>query len=540
MEECVEHELPITLGYWLWGVLPLAALLLLLVGLRWGAAEAGAAGFFIAAAIAWLVFRSGFELLSVATAKGIWDAVFILYVVWPALLLYEVTAKAGAFEVIRNGVQRYTRSRLLLVLAFGWVFVSFLQGIAGFGTPIAIVAPLLVGLGVTPIMAVVIPLIGHAWANMFGTLAVGWLATIRVVDLQNLTFTAFSAALLLWIPNLFAGLTIAWLYGRGKAVMRALPAVVIISLIHGGGQLILSTVSPIISNFVPATLALGAIFLIERLPMYHEAEPIDSPLFKEAEAADGGEPDMSINAAFFPYYVLILVSLLVLLIPPVTDFLEQVEIGFAFPGVETGFGAAVSPVAAYGEFAIFTHPGTLLLIAAVVGYYFFRRRGQYGEGVGRDIWMGLGANAVPASVAILGFLTLSKIMDHAGMTTVLALGIAIVSPAILFAFLSNFIGVLGAFMTSSNTASNILFAPLQQETALATALNESQIIGAQSAGGAIGNAIAPANVVLGTGTAKIIGREGEVLKYTLPWALIAAALVGIASIILFVLNVQLF
>jgi len=540
------QELPITLGFWLLALVPLVALLILLVWLRWTAAQAGAVGFFIAAIIAWLVFQSGFDVVSVATAKGIWDAIFILYVVWPALLLYEVTEKAGAFDVFRVGVEKFTKSRLLLVLAFGWVFASFLQGIAGFGTPIAIVAPLLVGIGVTPVMAVVIPLIGHSWANMFGTLAVGWLATIRVVDLANPTFTAFSAALLLWIPNLFAGFTIAWLYGRWEAVKRAWPAVLAISLVHGGGQLYLTTVNPIISNFVPATLALGVIFAIERLPLYREAEPIESPIFEEPGkmAADGGEeeePKMSFHVAFLPYYVLVAVSLIGLLIPPINQFLAQVEIGFPFPQVETDFGVVTPADPEYGEFAVFTHPGTFLLIAVAIGYAIFRFRRLYEGGAESEILSGMTNNAIPASIAILGFLALSQIMSHAGMITVLALGIAAVSPAILYTFLSNFIGVLGAFMTSSNTASNILFAPLQQQTALVTpGLDASRIIGAQSAGGAIGNAIAPANVVLGTGTARIIGQEGEVLKYTLPWSLVAAGLVGLASVLLFVFGVQLF
>ncbi|MBE0447882.1 MAG: L-lactate permease [Actinobacteria bacterium] len=540
------EQLPVTLGFWLLALVPLAALLVLLVWLRWTAAQAGAVGFFIGSIIAWLAFQSGFEVISVATAKGIWDAIFILYVVWPALLLYEVTEKAGAFDVFRVGIERYTKSRLLLVLAFGWVFASFLQGIAGFGTPIAIVAPLLVGIGVNPVMAVVIPLIGHAWANMFGTLAVGWLATIRVVDLANPTFTAFSAALLLWIPNLLAGLTIAWLYGRWQAVVRALPAVAVVSLVHGGGQLFLSTVNPIISNFIPATLALGVIFAIERLPRYREAEPIESPIFQERGemAADGGEqeePKMSIHLAFLPYYALVAVSLIGLLVPPINQFLGRLEIGFPFPQVTTGFGAVTPADPEYGEFAVFTHPGTFLLVATIIGYMVFRFRGFYEKGAERNMLSGMTQNAIPASIAILGFLTLSQIMNHAGMITVLALGIAAVSPAIVYAFLSNFIGVLGAFMTSSNTASNILFAPLQQQTALATpGLDASRIIGAQSAGGAIGNAIAPANVVLGTGTAGIVGQEGEVLKYTLPWSAIAAGLVGLASVILFLLGVQLF
>lgn len=536
----MENQIPITLGFWLLAIIPLAAILILLVVLRWTAAQAGSLGFFIAAGIAWLVFQADFDTIAVATGKGIWDAIFILYVVWPALLLYEVTEKAGAFEVIRNGVERYTKNRLILILAFGWVFTSFLQGIAGFGTPIAIVAPLLVGLGVTPVMAVVIPLIGHAWANMFGTLAVAWLATIRVVDLTNPGLTAFISALLLWIPNLFGGLTIAWLYGRWPAVVRALPAVLIISIVHGGGQLYLTTLSPIIANFIPVTVALGVIFAVERLPYYREADPIKTDIFVEEEkveeSAEQGEDKMSINTALFPYYALIVLTLAGLLITPLNDFLAQVEVGFPFPGIETGFGVTQPAEDFYGGFEVFTHPGTFLLLAAIIGYLIFRFTGQYGKDAESGMLSGMTENAIPASIAILGFLILSTIMDHVGMTTVLALGIAAVSPPIVYAFFSNFIGILGSFMTSSNTASNILFAPLQQQTALATVLSESRIIGAQAAGGAIGNSIAPANVVLGTGTAKIVGKEGDVLRYTLPWALIAGIFVGIANILLLLIN----
>ena len=87
-------------------------------------------------------------------------------------------------------------------------------------------------------------------------------------------------------------------------------------------------------------------------------------------------------------------------------------------------------------------------------------------------------------------------------------------------------------MTSSSTSSNILFAPIQQTVAQLEGLTEPTIIAAQNAGGAIGNVIAPANLALGTGTAGIIGREGEVLRRALPWTIAVATLVGLATILL--------
>ena len=544
----MQNELPVDLTFWLLALLPIVILLVLLVGFRWKAPEAGPIGMFVAGLIAYLAYQTPWETMAVAGAKGVWDAIFILYVVWPALLLYRITERSGAFEALRQGIQRFSSNELFLVLGFGWVFASFLQGIAGFGTPIAVVAPLLIAIGVRPLYAVAIPLIGHAWANMFGTLAVGWLATISVVDLADLTETAFQTAILLWVPNLLAGFTIAWLFGRGAAVRVAWPMILIITVVHGGGQLLLTLWDPVLSNFLASTAAMLVLYPLSLWARYSErAEQIEErPVMKDRgkpaeegeEAAEEEEPIMGLGMAFFPYLVLTVATVGGLVIGPVEAFLEQFEVGFPFPAVETELGVMQEVEEPYSPFAPFTHPGTFLLISALAAWLMYRSRGYYRRWAERKeettgIWQGLADDAVPASVAIVAFLVMSVLMDHSGQTQVLALGIAEVAPPLVFAFASNWIGVLGAFMTSSNTASNILFAPLQQETVMALeGLSEPTIIGAQSTGGAIGNAIAPANVVLGTGTAGIIGREGEVLRKTLPWAVLAAVLVGALTMVL--------
>ncbi|MEX2639907.1 MAG: L-lactate permease [Balneolales bacterium] len=539
-----DTQLPIDLFHWALAIVPILVLLVLLIGLRWKAPEAGSVGMFIAAAIAIFIYQAPAETVAVAGGKGVWDAIFILFVVWPALWLYQITERAGAFDALRKGIERFSSNELFLVLAFGWVFASFLQGIAGFGTPIAVVAPLLVALGVRPVYAVAIPLIGHAWANMFGTLAVGWLATLQVIDLQSLVETAFQTAILLWIPNLVSGFVIAWLFGRMPAVIHAWPMVVIITLIHGGGQLALVVWDPVLSTFLASAVALLALYPLSRWSRYDErAESIeDRPAMIEDKGADKeqedeDEPIMGLWMAGMPYVILTVAAIIALVIPPVEQALEQVEVGLPFPAVETGYGHENEAEEPYSPFTPLTHPGTFLLIAAVGGWAVYRSRGYYDKWAEREesgsVWSGLAGNAIPASIAIVAFLVMSKLMDHSGQTEVLALGIADVAPPAVFAFASNWIGVLGAFMTSSNTASNILFAPLQQETVLAVdALSEASIIGAQSAGGALGNSIAPANVVLGTGTAGIIGQEGEVLRKTLPFALGVAVLIGGLTILL--------
>ena len=464
-------------------------------------------------------------------------------------MLYRVGDRAGAFVALREGIERFSRNELFLVLAFGWVFASFLQGIAGFGVPIAVVAPLLLALGVRPLYAVLIPLIGHAWANMFGTLAVGWLATIQVVKLENQPETAFQNAIMLAFPSLFAGFTIAYLYGKWAAVRHAWPMVLIIATIHGGGQLALMLWDPILSTFLASAVALVALYPLSRWrrydqpaeeiterPAMQEESPEEAEREREEHEEEEPEPVMGLWMALMPYIVLTVLIVAAIVPPPVEETLERLEVGLPFPQTETGFGVENAAEDQYEPFAPLTHPGTFLLLAAVVGYVVYRARGYYRAWEQRakpeGLWPGLVGNATPASIAIVAFLVMSKFMDDSGQTEVLAAGIAEFSPPLVFALMSNLIGLVGAFMTSSNAASNILFAPLQQTVAGAEGLSEATIISAQNAGGAVGNSISPANAVLGTGAVGAVGKEGDVLRMVLPWAVAVALVMGAGTLAL--------
>jgi lactate permease len=529
----MDTQLPVDLLSWLLAALPIVVLLFFLLILRWSAPEAGAVGMFTAAGIALLFFRTPLETLTIASAKGVWDAVFILYVVWTALLLYHIANRAGAFDALRLGLMAFSQNELFLVLTFGWVFVSFLQGITGFGTPVAMVAPLLVALGVRPLYAVAIPLIGHAWGNQLGTLGVAWLATEQVVALQDSTTTAFQMAILLWLPNFAAGMMIAWMYGRGRAVQHMLPFILVISLLHGGIQLALTLWNPILSNFLAVTAGFIALVPLSRLKRYNQPSPLPpSPIMQPVLAQSSADAPMSLPIALLPYAILTVAAITALVPPFINEVLADFQIGFAFPAISTGYGVARGAGEPYAPFAPLTHPGTFLLIAALLTGLIYRVRGYYTRPASRPLWVELVNDAVPSSLAIIAFLVLSKLMDHSGQTTVLALGISAVTPPTVYAFFASSFGVLGAFMTSSNTASNVLFAPVQQTIATIQGLPEASIIAAQGAGAAVGNAIAPANTVLGTGPVGILGQEGAVLRLTLLWSIVLTLLVGAVTVLL--------
>lgn len=552
------------INLWTWALAftPLALLLFVMILRRWGAAEAGALGWLTAAVIAIFVFDMSTRAVGLQSVKGTVDALTILYVVWPAILIYEVTREAGAFDPFRRGMTRLLPHPLIQVMAFGWVFASFLQGITGFGVPIAVCAPLLVGIGVRPLYAVVIPLVGHAWNNTFGTLAVAWLGLKQVAEMPPAlaASTALYAASFIWILNLMGGLLVCWLYGRARGVREGLPAVAVISLAHGGLTLGLSQWNDTLNGFIAGLVGFALIFALGRLGRYRRPSAVtDSRIFEPArqpvDPATTGQDDpartpagsagsvaagaagelpaqpqpvgavstMSMNTAFIPYYALLVITFGVLLIAPVKDALDGVRIGLAFPELTTGLGFRTAPESV--EMSLFTHAGTFLFAAAFVGYVTFSWLGHIRPGGWSRIWSRTLEKAIASTVAVVALVAMATVMQGAGQADAMAQGVALATGG-LYGFLAPFVGVLGAFMTSSNLASNLLFGGFQETTAAATGTNPAAILGAQTAGGAIGNTIAPGNVLLGTTTAGILGKEGDVLRITFPLALMITAVIG--------------
>lgn len=540
--------IPIDLLHWSLAAAPIIILAFLLVKMRWTAQQAGTTGMFIAAAVALFVFQTPIDTLAVAGAKGVWDSASILFVIWAALLLYHVMNKAGGYEALRQGIVSFSRNELFIVVALGWVFTSFLQGIDGFGTPIVVVAPLLVAIGMRPVYAVAIPIIAHIWAKFFGTLGVGWLATLQVVELDaaTTTATAYLSAWLMMIQVVLGGFTVVWMYGRWAAVRHAWPLILIISVIQGLGQIIVALFEPVLAAFIPAAAAMLALYPLSRWRRY--AEPLEGVPVRPAMQSDLSQEvvqktaPMGLAMSFMPYAVLTVIALGSSLIKPISNTLSSFTYGLPFPAVSTGYGITNAAVTKYAAMAPLMNPGMSLLITAIVTWFIFSLRGYYqtwqaGSTSNQPGILGsLIASSVPASVPIIAFLVMARIMDHSGQNEALAYGIAAVAPAYVFAFLSNGIGIIGAFATSSSTSSQTLFSDLQVTLAKIKDLPVAIILAAQSAGGAIGNAIGPANVVLGASTAGISGQEGDILRKTLPWTLVAFILTGIATVLMIMLG----
>lgn len=534
--------MPLNILMWVMAALPIVVLLVLMVGLNWGATKAAPIGLAIAIFTGLFFYKADLSLISSEALKGLWSALVVLIVVWPAILLYEVVTEAKAFVVFRKGLQKVTPNELIQVIALGWVFMSFLQGITGFGVPAAVGAPLLVGMGVSPVFAVLIPLLGHAWANTFGTLAVAWDALALQTDLASdpaLYFqTAFFAALFIWIWNFITGIAIAWIYGKKEGLKKGLPAVALISLIQGGGQLLLSQINPTLAAFIPSTISLIVVFALSKTKMYGTPWKLEKSAIMDRKAnetlSDDAPTNMSVHQAFFPYYTLTVITLVILLMAPIKNFLGQFRIGFSFSQTVTGYGYINPAVDMFSPLAPFTHAGLFLIVSSAIGFMFYQKNGWVKKENAKEVLRRSFKKTGPSAVAVLGFILMSRMMGGTGQTVILAQGIA-ATFGVYYAILAPVIGMLGSFMTSSNMASNILFGEFQLTTSSILDLNTAAILGSQTAGGAIGGTLSPGNIILGTTTAGILGKEGLILKKVLPITLTIAVIVGAILFVLVVL-----
>ena len=542
---------------WLGAVFPILFLFLMMSIFHMKTERAAFLGIICAVISALVIGKSTPQIVTMDLGKGAFSALNILIVIWPAVFLYEMMEFAGVFQSIKQMLQKKTQDELVMVLLICWLFSSFLQGITGFGVPVAVCAPILIALGVQPLWSVIITLLGHAWANTYGTFALAWDALIAQSETQKIFETKLLAGLLLLGVNLAGAILISWLYGKGKALRHILPFLIIISLVQGGGQLIVSFTNSTIAAFIPTTLAIVVGWFMLGTGFYTKPWKMDSKLMvrqgKEDECnkiahteqlASGDktnitellvneelEKSITNGQAIFPFIILAVISVIILLIKPVHEVMNQLVFALSFPQIETGRGFIVEATDSYGAIHIFTHAGFVLLLTVIITLFLYLQKGYLDKQKMQSVVTATLKKIIPTSLGILFLIVMSQVLKGSGIMQLIAQGVTQVTGK-YYSFAVPFLGLLGAFVTSSNTSSNILLGSFQKTAADMISVNEAAILAAQTAGGAIGTVVGPSTILLGTTTAGCEGKEGEVLRFMLPIVLVEAAIVGLMITIL--------
>lgn len=517
--------LSLTVWNWLLALLPVLVVVVLMLVFRWGGSRAGGLGWFTAVAVSVLAFGAGFELLAYAQVKAVLLSLDVLFIIWMALLLFNIAREAGAITMIGQALPGLTGDPVMQSLLIGWLMVSFLQGMGGFGVPVAVCAPLLVGLGYTPIQAVAMAAIGHGWAVTFGSLASSFQTLMAVTGLPGGTLAPFSA-LLLGIAAFPSGLLVALIGNGWKGLKRALGPVLLISTVMGTVQYLLATGGLWTLGATGAGIAgLVVGFVLVRLTKTR-AEPDATP-----EVGRETEEGKSLWLSLIAYGLLVVLAFSINLITPVDTFLSRVALTLQFPALETRFGW-VTPAGPGRVINLFGHPGAILLYTCVISFIIYRAIGYIQPGALRGILTRVVKGGVNSSLGILAMVALASVMLHSGMTFLLAQGLSESFNRALYPAVAPFIGALGAFITGSNNNSNVLFAGLQQNAAQLLDLSVPLILAAQTAGGALGSVLAPAKVIVGCSTVGLAGEEGAVMRRLLGYGAVTVGMVALAAFII--------
>jgi lactate permease len=441
-------------------------------------------------------------------------------VVFWALVLYRLTQETGQFEIIKNSVGHLTRDRRMQALLIAFAFGAFIEGATGFGTPVAVAAAMLTGLGFSPFYAASICLLANTAPVAFGAIGTPLvtLASVTGLPLSGLSAEVgrICAPIALFIP---AYLMVVM---GGMRTLRAVwPGALVCGVCFAVVQFSVSRYwGPYLTDILASLAAIAGLALLLRFW---------SPRQVEGEAA---EPLPGLNArlvlrAWAPYALLVV---LVLLwgAAPVKAQLDKATLVFPWPGLD-GLITRVPPVvakpgpyAAKFTLALASAAGTATLIATVLAAPIL------GVSPGRLLGI-IGRTAAQLALPILtiaAVLAIAFVMNYSGCTATLALAFS--ATGVAFPFFGAALGWLGVFLTGSDTSSNALFGNLQVVTADKLGLSPDLMAAANSSGGVMGKMISLQSIsVAAAATHMPRSEEGKLFRFTLRHSIFLACVVGL-------------
>jgi lactate permease len=540
--------------------IPILFTILMMVVFNWPAKRVMPLAWLMAVVIAAAAWGMSTQWIVGSTVAGAMSALNILIIVFGALLLMNTLKNSGAINAINRTFYGISPDPRIQAIIIAFLFVAFVEGAAGFGTPAALAGPLLVTLGFPPLAAVIVALIGDSVPVSFGAVGtpiLGGVAPVLRSDAltaelaqQGLTFEQFLHSVGVWsaIPHAFVGLflplalvmVLTFFFGEKRSVKPAL-AVAPFALFAGAVFVIpYLIIAVVIGPELPALLgALIAIAIVVPAARAGFLAPKDTWNFPERstwaaewigneELAQPGTAPAEIKPfmAWLPY---ILVALLLVLTRIDQLGIKQLATASSVTIVwsnilGTSLGYSLQPLYLPGIV-----PFTLVAIITI----FLHRMPS--EAVKRT-WGKSIKQIVPATIALVFALAMVNIMRFTGnnpagtpdMLRVLSEAAASVfSP--VWVMVAPFIGVLGAFMTGSNTVSNVLFTSFQFQVAEAAGLSRIIIVGLQVVGGAIGNMVCVHNVVAASTVVGVLGSEGKIIRINLIPTVVYALLVGLVG-----------
>jgi lactate permease len=512
--------------------LPVVILLAAIAWLHIRVHVAAAVGLAVALLIALAVYRMP---VSAASAAAVYGAAFGLFpigwIILNVIFLYQLTVERGLFAVLRNSLARVAPDPRIQLILIAFSFGAFIEGMAGFGTPVAITGAILIQLGFKPLQASCLALIANTAPVAFGSLGIPITTLEQVTGLDAKLVSAmvgrqlpfFSLIIPFWIVAAFSGwrgMLAVWPAALTAGATFALPQF-IVSNFHG----------PWLVDIIAGACSICATVLLLRFwkPKELMKLPVDdSKKITGTESSVENVPRREIVRSWIPWAILTML-LLVWGTPQIKSLLDKAApIKFETPGLHN-LVQRVPPVAAINakpeaavfKLNIFSATGTGILLAAIIsGFVMGFTPRQLLRQYGKTLW-----HVRFSLLTIAAMLALGNVTKYSG--TDATLGLALAHTGALYPFFGTLLGWLGVALTGSDTASNVLFGGLQKITAEQTGVSSILMGAANSSGGVMGKMVDAQSIVVASTATNWFGHEGAILRYVFFHSLALAVLMGI-------------
>lgn len=541
-------------------ILPILIVALLLVGLRWPAKKVMPLAYLLSVIIAVALWGVSFNQVMASTIQGMFITADILYIIFGAILLLNALKYSGAIGVMREGFSKISQDRRVQVVIIVWLFGSFIEGAAGFGTPAAITAPLLVALGFPALAAVMLGMMVQSTPVTFGAVGTPILVGVKG-GLENPELTALLAqkglefsdylqvitenvvilhAIAGTIMPLFMCVMMTRFFGKNKSWKEGF-AIFPFALFGGLAFTVPYLLAglflgPEFPSLLGALVGLGIVTVAARRGFLIPKEPWSFAPASEWPSHWMGTLEMTIDKrttinpmtikkAWVPY-LLVAVFLVISRVDqlPLKAFLTGIQVGWNNI-LDSGINASSTPLYL---------PGTILILVVLITYFLHKMDFQgLKSAIGDSGKMIIGAGFVLVFTVPMVRIYINSGVNDLGISSMpLAMAEWVAgNVGAIWPLFAPMIGALGAFIAGSNTVSNLMFSLFQYGVAHKLSISGAMIVSLQAVGAAAGNMIAIHNVVAASATVGLLGQEGDTLRRTIIPTLYYVLLVGLMGLI---------
>jgi lactate permease len=527
----------------IFAVLPLITLFVMLGVFRITAWISGIAALVVALLVSMIVYDvpvgQSLDMGLEGAAFGLFP---IMWIVVNAVWIYNMTERTGHFAVLRRSFAAISDDQRIQAVIIAFSFGALIEGLAGFGTPVAITAVMLIALGFSPLKSAALALVGNTAPVAFGAIATPIITLQAQTDLPLDDLGSMvgrqTPFLALIVPLILVGLV-----DGGRGIRQTWPAAMVAGITFAIAQFVTSNYISIELTDIIASLV-SAFSVVGFLRLWQPSEPLlgeGGPGVPAVAGAEGRDVALERSVrlrdqkrdssrekweAFAPYIIIVAIFALAKLVDPVERFLFELSggtgfntdaktvNGFDWPGLNVLNPDGEAPSAQTFAFSFFDSPGTIVLFSGLLTVAALKVRvrqavATYGATLDQLKF------AIFTVMAVLG---LAYVMNLSGMTA--SMGLWIAGAGGVVAFLSPIIGWLGVAITGSDTSSNALFGALQVSAAKEAGVDQVLLAGSNSSGGVLGKMISPQNLAIGAAAVGMAGKEGDIFRRVLFWSIV--------------------